>query len=284
MAELPYDVLAEGEFPTDRVAVTWSDQSRPTTPDLEARIEAVWQQRLVDAQRTGAILFDGPLVRLIDHRLDDDRLHLRVGPTTYREFVGTNLYGPDPSGVERFGLDRFANPLGTTMALVTVDGFIIYGRRSEQVVYHAGYVHTIGGALEPGDRTADGDVDVFSSVVREVGEELGLAADDLTDVVCTGLIRDHEIHQPELLFDGQCRLDRQEVLARWQRAEGRAEHVGIVCLPDQPDQVVPFVASAAPIAPVAVAALMLHGRRRWGPTWCQATSQRLRGLLDGRSG
>ena len=269
---LPFTVDVAGRFEPSQVRVGFDPSPRPTTPELEALIATEWERRLAIAEAEGQMLFNGPLMRYLGHRITEGdggsaapEFHLTVGPTCYRDFVGTNLFNHHRIG--EFGRRRFADPIGTTATLISKDGRICYGRRSARVAYHALYVHTFGGALEERDRRPDGRIDPFASLCRELSEELDLAAEDLHDLACVGLIRDREIYQPELLFEARLDLTADELEARWRGAESRDEHDAIVTLPDHPDAIIPFIKSCGPIAPVAVGALFLHGDSRWGPNW-----------------
>ncbi|MCA9297528.1 MAG: hypothetical protein KDA28_00595, partial [Phycisphaerales bacterium] len=215
--------------------------------------------------------FNGPLLRYLSHRVALDavghpaRFEMVVGPTNYRDFVGTNLFNHDRIG--EFGWERFSNPVGTTATLMTSDGRICYGRRSAKVSYHAEHVHTFGGAFEEADRLPDGSIDPFASVAREITEELGIARDELIDLTCVGLVRDKEIYQPELLFEASLPMTGAEVEQRWASAEAKDEHDALVFLADAPDAILPFVQSCGPIAPVATGALFLRGLLQWGEPW-----------------
>src|SRR5204862_6660500 len=124
-----------------------------------------------------------------------------------------------------------------------------------------GYVHTFGGSLEAEDQKADGRIDAFDSVMRELYEELGLTAADVEPLVCVGLVRDREIVQPEMLFETRVHLTFDELVHRWRGAEARDEHAELVDLPDDPDAIVPFMQHCGAIAPVAVAGRCVLGRR-----------------------
>lgn len=265
MPTSPFAVDAFGEFPPGRVQVHWADTPRPSTPELERLIDESWRQALVRAQETGAILFNGKLVRWLGQRVDGGILHIDAGPTDYRAFVGTNLYNRQRVG--EFGRPRFSNPIGTTATIISRDGWLLYGRRSHRVAWHAGYVHTFGGALEAADIRPDGTIDAFAAVHRELGEELLLTDEHIVSTVCVGLIHDHEIWQPELLFDAEVRLSRDEVLGRLDHTDAHQEHTAIEYVRDEPDALLPFIHAAAPIAPVAIGAICLHGWRRWGRKW-----------------
>jgi hypothetical protein len=272
---LPFVVQAAGCFGPGRVLVKYVSAPRPTTTILEGLIAKEWKRRTAEAGAKGRVLFNGELLRYVGHEVrGGETFELTVGPTCYRDFVGTNLY--NHQRVAEFGWQCFANPVGTTATLVSKDGLICYGRRSEQVAYHQGHVHTFGGALEEEDRRADGEVDAFVSLRRELKEELNLEGAEVEDLCCVGLIRDTEILQPELLFEGRLRLTAEELQGRWRRAEARAEHEGLVTLSDQAEAIVPFIRGCGPIAPVAVGALFLHGRRRWGEEWFRRAAGELR--------
>jgi 8-oxo-dGTP pyrophosphatase MutT (NUDIX family) len=266
---MPFVILAYGRFAPERLHLALETTPRESTPKIDAAIAATWDKQLRAAQAAWRVLFNGDMLRYIAHDQtatpDGDALALRVGPTNYRDFVGTNLF--NRHRVDEFGWHRFSNPIGTTATILTTDGFICYGRRSRRVSYHANHVHTFGGALEACDAGPNGRVDAFASVLRELHEELALERSDIREIVCAGLIRDREIHQPEMLFEARVALTADELTARWQTAESRDEHEAIVRLRDDPDAIAPFLATCGPIAPVAVGALMLYGRNCWGAEW-----------------
>lgn len=268
---LPFVIDAAGVFPPDRVSVAYDESERPTTPEMDAMIAAEWERQTTLAKKHDRLLFNGPLLRYLSHRVENDaeglpsHFQMTVGPTNYRDFVGTNLFHHDR--LDEFGWERFSNPVGTTATLMTSDGLICYGRRSAKVSYHAKHVHTFGGAFEEADRLADGSIDPFASVSREITEELSIAPEELIDLVSVGLVRDKEIYQPELLFEASLAMTYADVVRRWERAEGRDEHDSLVSLDDSPDAIVPFIQTCGLIAPVAVGALFLHGLLKWGQDW-----------------
>ncbi len=274
---LPFFVDAVGRFPREQVRVRLVDDVRPTTDLLEALIAEEWDRQTALARDHDRLLFNGPLLRYVDHAVspaggdpgvpaeDGASLQLTVGPTCYRDFVGTNLF--NRHRLAEFGWRRFANPIGTTATLISSDGLICYGRRSVRVSYHAEHVHTFGGALEERDRSPDGAVDPFGSLARELVEELGVRGTDYKNLICTGLVRDKEIHQPELLFEADLNMTGAELREHWHCAEARDEHDDVVTLADAPDAIVPFIRSCGLIAPVAIGALFLHGLLAWGEGW-----------------
>ncbi len=278
---LPFVVDVSGRFAPTQVRVRFAPALRQSTPALDGLIAEEWARQTALAEASGRMLFDGALLRYVDHAVLDEsgeggpRFQLTVGPTGYRDFVGTNLF--NHHRLDEFGWERFANPIGTTATLITADGLLCFGLRSERVSYHARHVHTFGGGLEACDRAADGSFDPFASLSRELWEELGIARAELRDLCCVGLIRDREIHQPEMLFEARLELTAEGLRGRWQTAEGRDEHDALVSVPDEPGEIVPFIRGCDLVAPVAVGALLLHGRLRWGPGWYESAAEAIAG-------
>ena len=270
---LPFVVDAVGPFGRDRLLIRWSDQPRPGCAELDARIPEAWARMSADCQRRGAMLFNGRLIRYAGHDCRDGRLAIRAGPTNFRDFVGTNLLNGKLVG--QVGWAHFANPIGTTATVISSDGHLLYGRRSDRVAFHANHVHTFGGGLEDRERADDDTVDAFASVERELHEELQIDIDEIAELVCVGLIHDREIHQPELIFDATVTLTRSELLDRLDLNDAHQEHTAMESCADEPTAVVPFIRSAGLIAPVAIGALLLHGHRRWGADWYGRTVKNL---------
>ena len=148
---------------------------------------------------------------------------------------------------------------------------------------HAGCVHTSGGTVEPDDRGAGGAIDVFAAMRREVCEELAVTDEEIVGLVCTGLIRDGALHQPELIFRAELTLSRGDVLARFDPSAPHQEHDALELCHDEPEAVAPFIERADPIVPVAAGALLVHGYHEWGPDWYESTCYLLYGELPRRT-
>lgn len=284
----PFTIDATGRFPRRRIAQSWSLRERPTTPEIEAAIARSWLARQRSAAGSQCVLFDGELARLVDFKatLQTDgsatELNLELAPTCYREFVGTNM--ENTALVLRENPDALANPLGTSSVVITSDGSLALGRRSDRVAHHAGFVHTFGGMLEAADRREEGGYDVFGSAIRELREELDLRDNEIIDIVATGIVRDRSLLQPELLFEAELRLTRDQLVQRFDPRLSDGEHTRIELLDDQAAAVASFLHDVGPIAPVAQAALLLYGRRRWGNEWYERTCRMLYGGCPRASG
>lgn len=243
---------AIGDWAAGRVRATSVATGRRIIRQVEEAIDATWRAAL---GRPGIKLFDGPMCRLESWQAFEEQLTLALSETSYRPFFGTNLSHPDIA--DRYGREVMANPLGVSPALVTKDGFLLFGRRNAEVAYYPNRVHPFAGALEPRDQN-----DVFAAVRRELHEELGLDNSAIEDIHCTGLVEDGALRQPELIFRVLTSRLRRQVEAQVLPDEHRD---GVAILADQ-GAIGKAVLDPA-LTPVAVASLMLWGRVRFGGDW-----------------
>jgi 8-oxo-dGTP pyrophosphatase MutT (NUDIX family) len=228
------------------------------------------------------MLYNGDLIRLVEARATATQLHLELGATCYRDFLGTNLH--HAATVWRTGEQHLANPLGISSTVITSDGFLVFGRRSGRVAFHAGHLHTFGGLLEASDRNSEGHFDVFGAAIRELTEELGIHKNEIVEIIVAGLVRDRSILQPELLFEATLPLSRGELTARFDPTLPDQEHTGLEFVHDEPEAIVPFVRGSTLVAPVAAAAMLLHGRHAWGADWYEQSCYVLFGELPPKNG
>ncbi len=224
-----------GHYARAQVETQACDTPRRTTPSVEAAIARTWEVQVALAREEERLLFDGQLARFVGAEATGGKLRLHLATTSYREFVGTNLY--NMATARREGVDALANPLGVSAAIVTADGFLAFGRRSDRVALHAGYLHAVGGMIDASDRRDDGAYDVFGAMLREAMEELAITEDEVLDMHITGMVRDRLLHQPELLFDAAVSLTRADLLARFDDSLAGGEHAGLEFVYDDPEAV-----------------------------------------------
>lgn len=264
----PFTVGFRGRYTREQVTCTWHDTPRSTTAANEADLAAVWEAEQAVARQEGRTLYNGALARLIRAHVEPGGLRLDLGPTCYRDFLGTNL---NHAGRTRaVDASALADPVGVSAIVVTSDGFLTLGRRSHRVAYHGGLLHPFGGMLEQADRIG-GTFDVFAAVLREIREETGLRAAELADPVLVALVRDRAIHQPELLFDVEVQVAREQLAARFAALPLDQEHTAVEFVADDPDAALAFLSSAEVVTPVGQAAILLHGFRSWGTAWYEQT-------------
>jgi 8-oxo-dGTP pyrophosphatase MutT (NUDIX family) len=259
-------LLVRGPFEAGDVTVRVLEEARPTTPELERQIEESWRATLALAKREGRHVFNGGVMRWLNAEVRPSggrrRLQLTVAPSTYREFVGTNL---DPNlkpdvAQGTIPWSHFGNAIGTSSVVVTSDGVVVAGRRSASVIGYAGTVHSFGGMLEAVDRDG-GSVDAFASLRRELREELGLRDVEIGPPVLEAIILEPLIHQPEMIFHVRVTNDFAELKRRWKSAESGDEHDELLALEEAPADAEAEFTRLAPVSPIGRAALALYWSR-----------------------
>jgi 8-oxo-dGTP pyrophosphatase MutT (NUDIX family) len=129
------------------------------------RINAEWA-RMTEANPH---LFDGQVLLQHDWRIEDGVYHARYLQTSYRNFMAWRSFG-FPGSPMRNGFSM--------AALESRDGAFLLGRMGPHTA-HAGKVYFASGTPDPGD-IRNGKVDLVGSVLRELEEETGLSAADVT--------------------------------------------------------------------------------------------------------
>jgi hypothetical protein len=244
------ELLVCGQFKADKVTAEIEKEPFDPGPELAALIAAEWITRLREAEEKGSELFDGALVRLASWSEKRGRLRLKLQPTTYREYIGTNLRAPT------LPPERRADPLGNSALVRTADGKIILGRRSDKVFRYPNWIHCIGGHIEPQNHIEGDRLDTFAAIIDEVTEELNVGREHVTEVVCCGLVRDAVTRQPEQLFTVQVSVRAAEL-----RPVGQ-EHSELIAVVDGPAEIKKFLSDCGEtIAPVARACIYAHMER-----------------------
>ena len=146
-----------GGLPEEQVRAELSpDHDRRPLPGGDEAIAAIWESRL----QAQPWLFDAPKFRLHSATLaptgsQGPRLLLRLGLTSYRDFLGTNWASAAAwlrqQGATDWGDKQayLADPLGVGATLATADNFLVFLRRSRQVAEAPGLVDVPGGHPEP---------------------------------------------------------------------------------------------------------------------------------------
>ncbi len=244
-----------GDWLPGHIHCSWSDSTLVLSQKAQDLISDEWES----VARRGVRLFDGPMCRLESYAARGNDLSLTFSRTSYRIFVGTNLSHPELG--DEFGVQSLANPVGVSSGLLSCDGYMVMGRRNRSVAYYPNRIHPFAGALEPRE-----PLDVFDEVRRELAEELSFGPADIADIRCLGLVEDVSLRQPELVFitrstrtliEIEALVDKKEHDASWS-IESKAEDIKAA------------MRRSSELTPVAVAALLLWGRKEFGATWFSA--------------
>lgn len=277
-----------GGLPQEQVRVELSPaHDRRPLPGGDKAITAIWESRL----QTQPWLFDAPKFRLHSATLTvpigsrEPELLLRLGLTSYRDFLGTNWASSaawlQQQGAADWG-DRqayLADPLGVGAALATADDFLVFLRRSQQVAEAPGLVDVPGGhpepqALCPGDSPQHKDLpgelvarELFSSVLQEICDEVNLPLSTLSQPLLLGIARNEtSAGRASAEFHVQCSLTSEQVREYYLSGGPEAhESTGIIFVETQRVWRLQETEMWAELCPSAKGAILLYNRVQGSP-------------------
>jgi 8-oxo-dGTP pyrophosphatase MutT (NUDIX family) len=259
---IEFEILARGLYRPAQLVIDYDPSLRmPTTPQIRAWMDRVWQERLAMAREHGARLFDGDIFRFVDASAQSDGiLHVLVGATGYKEYVATRM----PEFARNHERRELGNALAVCSVIETSDGFILLERRPGTSVY-AGRYHVIGGFFER-DRDMGERPDAFGAIRREIREETGIQAADIREQYCLGLVYDLALPHAEFCFVTRLHIPLDEVLH--QRTPEDDEIAELHSLHVSCESLREFVlAQHGNISTTGEANLLLYGGWKFGEGW-----------------
>jgi 8-oxo-dGTP pyrophosphatase MutT (NUDIX family) len=130
-------------------------------------IAAHWQKARIERPK----LFDGTIYLMGNYSLDESVLAGTLFPVDFKSFLYWREQGFPECGVR----DAFG-----ASVIRSSEGYVLLGRQSAGNL-NAGLAYPPSGMID-GDDVRGGSIDIDASIARELGEETGLAARELTRV------------------------------------------------------------------------------------------------------
>lgn len=120
--------------------------------------------------RKNPTLWNGRTLKLAGYTLSDGHFTGTCRECSYAAFLAWRDWGaPDLETHNIFG----------SAVLRSADGALLYGVMSQNTA-NAGRIYPPGGNLDPADIRSDGSVDILGAIFRELEEETGLGAKDIS--------------------------------------------------------------------------------------------------------
>ncbi len=261
-----FDQLEEGRFLPKRLRLHIQGERKSYTPELKDVIEKTWSLATEEAEERGQELFNGKLFSLLQHQVRQGSLNLMLGETDYKELVGTHLSCPD--GKASLEKTHLSNGIAVSSTLLSEDNFLILGRRSQHVHTGCGLLHVCAGHPDPDrllsvEKILAGENLFFSAMKREILEEFHITEDEISTMVCLGLIRSGDHLKPEVIFQTSLKIPGKEIVKRFDSASHRDEHQEILMVPSAQRELLAYLEEhyedfTAP----GLAAVIFHGKEQ----------------------
>ncbi len=207
-----FAILERGTFEPEHLHISYDPGlTMPVDPVLLQYMEEQWQEKLRLARQRSVPLYDAPLFRFVHAEVSIDRiLQLQLGDTGYKEYVITR----EPGFAHTHTRQELSNALAVCSVVETSDGYILLDKRDGVDVYE-GWYHVIGGFCERGiDAGQSNSLDPFAAMRREIREETGILAEDISLQLCLGLVYDLLTPHTELCFVTQLYIPLATVMTR----------------------------------------------------------------------
>ena len=154
-------------------------------------------------------LFNGELFRLENFEATPECFHLKLTRTCYRDQIYCNAHTATLK--EALGVEGLARGLGVSAMVSTSDGFLPLMRRGLHVGEEPGKLDVFGGHAHPDQHLRAGAPDLFCAIAEEIVAELNVAANDILESTCRGLVENLHTHKPDLVFEISVRNTRDEI-------------------------------------------------------------------------
>lgn len=265
-----FEILAQGYFAPEQVEIEYRSEWRmPKTADVQDWMDKLWEIKLEQACAQGKRLFESSLFRLVSAEcVDNGRLLLRLGDTSYKEYVATR----ERDFAEQHTREECGNAIGVCSVVETSDGYILLDKRQGVDVYEGRY-HVIGGFFERDLDMGASQPDPFGAVRREIREETGIQAEDIRAQYCLGAAYDLLMPHGELLFLTQLHIPLSEVRRREPEEDEIKE---LRALHASSENLKAFLLEHhGRISATGEPNLLIYGELKYGASWLRSILERI---------
>src|SRR5579884_1526693 len=266
---LDFEILARGLFRADQLDIHYDPTlTMPYTPAIREWMEALWQEKLLQARQRNVPLYDAPLFRYVEVTVTEQQvLKLVLGDTGYKEYVTTR----EPEFASQHTREELGNALSVCSVVETSDGHILLDKRQGVDVYNGRY-HVIGGFFER-ERDMATRPDPFQAIRREIREETGIQAADIQEQCCLGVVYDVATPHGEICFLTHLNIPLAEVQ---KRTPEENEIKQLLFLRVTPESLRDFVLkNHGNISATGEPNLLMYGGMRFGEEWLEKMMDQL---------
>ena len=259
-----------GEYKPEDIIFIKATDKRPTSEELEEKIDDVWAQETAANTK----LFNAPKFDIREIRqTPEGKLEITYGLTDYKTFVGTR-----PDEVERTYEKSVPCVLSVAVVIETSDGHLVMHQRNQNVFHYKGWVAGVGGNVEaphkgnPGHTNENGDPDPVKALYEEIEEEAGITRNHISDVICNGFVKNGKRGFGVLTFRAKTDLTKDELEA----LEGPQDEGQTIITGSDLKEFHKLLGYNQVILHDVLPTLLYIGRERFGEEWYNNAVRRLK--------
>ncbi len=260
-----FNILVSKKFERKQVNILnefYLGDSQPR--ELFEHINKEWKKAKLESVSKAYKLRSKQLYSLKRFRVSSrGTLELRVGRTSYKEYVGTRK----PDVAEMYGFNQMADPLAVCSVIRTSDNKLLLGiRNSDGVESRAKKIHVVGGFVQP--RLFSFSVlDPFTAIIREIVEETGIKERNIIQIHCLGLVYDCELSHPELIFEANVSLNSTVINGY----VPNHNEMKLIFIENSPKELADFITlNHSKLVPTGEANLIEYGKVNFGYHWAKS--------------
>ena len=168
-------ILATGKYKPSDLQIVVSESTRKIQPQVENKLEAIWQAKVKKAEEKGQVCYNGISYRLNSLKEEGGQLILNLGTLEYK--VRDSLTAIP----EYFDLSEeyFRKGCFTSASIKTSDNLYLMAELTGKSM-NPNSIDLIGGIMETDIDMEIGN-DVFKSLYKELEEEAGITQKDINE-------------------------------------------------------------------------------------------------------
>jgi len=167
--------LVTGKLTVRDISITAKESNLKLTPEIEKRIEEVWEDKLIESEKRGGNIFNGVSYRMNSWSYDQQKLKLELSLYDYKHRLG--LITMIKNG-EISSYDYPHNGCFVGATVLTSDNLYIMVKLSGTSM-NLNILEMLGGMVETETQFSDQNF-LFDVLYQELEEEAGITNSDIT--------------------------------------------------------------------------------------------------------
>jgi hypothetical protein len=201
-------ILVSGKFSPEDLVVSVGPSNRQINPNVEFKLEKIWEERVKNAGETGRVCYNGVSYRLNSVQEKDGKVLINFGTFEYKVregLIAVPEYFDLPEEYYRKGC------FSTASVKTSDDLYLVVELTGKSM--NENTIDLVGGIIET-DTEMETGVDIFKSFYKELAEEVGAKESDIISIYLRSIYLEYRTNVG-FYFEIVLKITLQELLARF---------------------------------------------------------------------